>query len=279
MLNYRRGNLEVPDAMGGIVYMADKLILMVACLGFSSAAAAGTPGAVQDRVSFDRGAALSGFMAAAAEVGIPDAGRRPADIAAEFQTMGRHEGGRAGVSDALVSIETQVTANGKPNFVQLEIKYPKIAKDKEALAIDPNALTMTVNLPLKYYSAIFEGNQFLMTGWEVEGKDVSVYSSYDERTRFIQITQTTKNSSGGIRSVEVLKLTVAGEEISMGQLEKFKPDNDTPYFSEYIVMPEKVASGLALKNPATVGRISEPSLIRYVAESPTPERIREVLKR
>lgn len=257
--------------------MSSKLILMLVCLGFSSGASAGTPGGAPGGVSFDRGVDVSGFMlaAAAAEIKIPEAA--PVAAAEEFQTMGRHEGGRVDDLQAVVSIETQIAANGAPGFVQFEMAYPEIPKDKPALAVDPKALVMTVNIPVKDYPAIFEGDQFLMTGWDFGGKSVAVYSSYDGRTRFVQITQTTRNPSGGLLTTEVVKLIVAGNEISMGQVEKFSSGSDVPYFSEYIVMATKVSAGLALKNPDTVGRISEPSLIKYVAESPTPERIREVL--
>jgi len=263
---------------------------MFVCFGFAPAAFAGAPGAGRDTVHFDQGVNLPGFIAAAAalEAEIPAAGRLPgaalrgparaAEIVAEFQTMGRHEGVRVDDNTALVSLETQLTAGGAPDFVQLEVKYQEIPKDKEALAVDPGALGITVSLPLKHYSSIFEAEKFFMTAWELDGKKVSAYASHDGRTKFVQITQTTGDASGGRRTIEVLKLTVAGKEISMGQLEKFKPESDAPYFSEYIVMPTKEAHGLALLNPALAGRISAPALIKYVAAAPTEERMAEVLK-
>lgn len=215
---------------------------------------------------------VSGAGAAAA-VEAPPAAR--AEAAVDFQTMGRHEGGRADAGPALVSIETQLLANGAPDLIQFEMTFPELPGDKEALAVDPGALVMTVSVPLKDYSAIFEGERFVMKTWDLGGKNVDIYSAYNGSNRFIQITQ----RSGATGLTEVLKLIVAGKAVSMGQLEKFSSGSDSPYFSEYIVMAEKVAQGLALKSPDLLGRVSDPALISYAAQAPTRERFREVLGR
>jgi|GEM_PF-264718 len=207
------------------------------------------------------------------------AARRSEGAVGEFQTMGRYEGVRVDDRTALVGIETQLTANGTPNFVQLAVSYQEIPKDKEALAVDPGALATLVDIPLENYSAIFEAAPLFIKEWSAGGKNIEVFSSHDGRTKFVQFTVTGPAAGGTLRTTEVLKLTVAGKEITMGQLEKFRTGGDEPYFSEYIVMPERTAGGLALKTPDLAGRIADPSLIKYAAEAPTPERFAEVLRR
>ncbi|MBI5744553.1 MAG: hypothetical protein HY952_08395 [Elusimicrobia bacterium] len=207
------------------------------------------------------------------------AARRSDAAVGEFQTMGRYEGVRVDDRTALVGIETQLMVNGTPGFVQLAVNYQEIPKDQEALAVDPGALVTVVDIPLAHYSAIFEGEPLFMKEWAAGGKNIEVFSSHDGRTKFIQFTLTSGNAPGAPRTTEVLKLTVAGKEITMGQLEKFRAGGDDPYFSEYVVMPERTAGGLALKTPGLAGRLSDPSLIKYAAEAPTPERFAEVLRR
>ena len=243
-------------------------------------AVAGTPASVQYSVAFNQGVDVPDFMAAAAaaEVSIPEAGVSAAAVS-EFATMGGHEGARVDDIKAAATVETQLTAGGAPGFVQLVLAYREIPKDKAALALDPGALVTTIDLPLKDYSAIFEGEALLMTGWNFGGKTVGVYAGHDGSTKFIQLTQTARNPSGGVLRTEVVKLIVSGHRVSMAQVEKFHAGAADPYFSEYIVMPVKVSNGLALRNQDTLGRISDPALIKYVAEAPTPERIMEVLNR
>ncbi len=258
--------------------MNKQLLAMSVCLCLSSAAAAVAGGPVHDGVDFDRGVDIPAFLAAA-PLG-PEAAPRPAAadlLVPEFRTMGRYEGGRVDALPLVVSIEAQISAGDSPGFVRLVMKFPEIPKDNAALALDPGVLETSIGIPLKYYSEIFESPRFFLDSWEAGGKGVRVYSSYNDRSRYLEITQTVPAVSGGFRT-EVLKLTVVGEEIVMGKVEKYRPGFlDEPYFDEYIVRAEKTAQGLALKAPGLLGRIQDPALVKYVAESPTPERIREAL--
>ncbi len=224
------------------------------------------------------GADTFGLPAAAA--GIPEVSAPSASdgdlLVPEFSTMGRYEGGRVDALQSVVGIETYVAAGGPAGFVRLEMKYPRIQKDDAALALDPGALTMTADIPSAYYSGMFESPRFFLKQWASGGKLVQGYSGYNDRSLYIEITQRTPVSSGGYWT-EVMKLTVVKSEIIMGKVEKYAPGSDEAYFDEYIVMAEKVAAGLALRGPGLLGRISEPSLIKYVVESPTPERINEAI--
>jgi len=207
----------------------------------------------------------------------------------QFATMGRFEGVRESHREAVASLDVQAFTYTRRNDFAVYIYFHRKSPDEGRRVPHADLFMMDIHMDLETYARLFESDDEVEIGpWESIIYNVVAKAKTENGQRVIEFYQestvsdedpvvTRKGkaivtlSSDRIQSVNMQKWARRSLLNPIGWIKKWDK-----VFDDTMIMPEKVKSGMALRDEGEVGRAVTESQIRRAISEQTPEAYQEV---